>query len=71
MAEVVRSSNPAALPPGTLDENLNLICGMDGLKITKIKPAGSALMEFKDFVNGRRTKPGDMFVKIDKYSAHD
>ena len=71
MAEVVRSSNPAALPQGTLDESLNLICGTDGLKITKIKPAGSPLMDFKDFVNGRRTKPGDMFAKIDKYSAHD
>ncbi len=71
MAEVVRYSKPADLPQGTLDKNLNLICGMDSLKITKIKPAGSAIMEFKDFVNGRRTKPGDMFLKIDKYSAHD
>ena len=54
------------LPPGILDENLNVICGTDALKIKKIKPAGSPLMDFKDFVNGRQTQPGDLFMKIDK-----
>jgi len=52
--------------PGTFDENLNVICGSGLLEIKKIKPAGSALMDFKDFVNGRQTQPGDLFVKIDK-----
>jgi methionyl-tRNA formyltransferase len=64
-AEVVESSNLANLPAGTLDENLNLICGCGSLEIKKIKPAGSALMDFKDFINGRQTRPGDLFVKID------
>jgi len=50
MAEVVETSNPASLSAGTLDENLNIICGKNALKITKIKPAGSPLMDFKDFV---------------------
>jgi len=54
------------LKPGTLHENLNVICGSGALEIKKIKPAGSALMDFKDFVNGRQTQPGDLFVKIDK-----
>ena len=66
MAQQVRASNAAGLPLGTLDENLNVICGTNTLKITRIKPAGSPLMNFKAFVNGRQTKPGDMFVKIDK-----
>ena len=66
MAEVVETSNPADLPPGTLDENLNLICGQDALKITKIKPTASRLMDFKDFVNGRQTQPGDRFMKIEQ-----
>ncbi len=66
MAEVVETSNPAGLPAGTLNESLNIICGVDSLKIAKIKPSGSALMDFKDFVNGRQTQPGDLFVKIDK-----
>ena len=66
MAEVVQTSNPAHLPAGTLDENLNIICGEDALKITKIKPTGSRLMDFKDFVNGRHTRPGDLFLKIEQ-----
>jgi len=57
---------PLVLPPGTLDENLHVVCGSGSLEIKKIKPAGSALMDFKDFVNGRQTQPGDLFVKIDK-----
>jgi len=65
MAKAVGSSNPAGLPAGTLDENLDIICGQNALEIIKIKPDGSRLMNFKDFVNGRATQPGDMFAKID------
>ena len=66
MAEVVQTSKTVGLPPGTLDENLNIICGEDAIKITKIKPTGSRLMDFKDFVNGRQTRPGDLFMKIEQ-----
>jgi len=66
MAQVIQTSNPAGLKAGTLDENLNVICGQDALKIIKIKPNGSSLMDFKDFVNGRQTRPCDLFTKIDK-----
>jgi len=66
MAQVIETSNPTGLKAGTLDENLNVICGQDALKIIKIKPNGSSLMDFKDFVNGRQTRPGDLFTKIDK-----
>jgi methionyl-tRNA formyltransferase len=66
MAEVVKTQNPSGLSPGTLDEDLNLICGVNALKIKKIKPAGSPLMDFKSFTNGRQTQPGDLFTKIDK-----
>ncbi|MBN1392174.1 MAG: methionyl-tRNA formyltransferase [Sedimentisphaerales bacterium] len=64
MAQLIQTSNPAALPAGTFDENLNVICGKDALKIVKIKPDGSALMDFRDFVNGRQTCPGDRLVEI-------
>jgi methionyl-tRNA formyltransferase len=64
MANVVETSSPAHLPPGTLDDDLNIICGQSALEITKIKPDGSRLMDFRDFVNGRATQPGDTFVKI-------
>jgi len=63
-AEVVENSNPAGLSPGKFDENLNVICGSNALKIKKIKPAGSPLMDFKAFINGRQTQPGDSFKKI-------
>ena len=65
-AEPVETSNPEDLSAGTLNENLHVICGEDALKITKIKPAGSALMDFKAFTNGRKTQPGDSLVRIDK-----
>ena len=52
------------LSAGTLDENLNVICGSGSLEVKKIKPAGSALMDFKDFVNGRKTQPGDRFSSL-------
>jgi methionyl-tRNA formyltransferase len=66
MAEVVDTSSPAKLPPGTLDENLNVICSRDALKITKIKPTGSRLMDFRDFVNGHQTRPGDSFLRVEQ-----
>ena len=65
MAQVVENSNPSNLPAGTLDEDLNVICGTDALKITRIRPDGSSLMDFRDFVNGRATRPGDMFARVD------
>ncbi len=65
-AQVIETSNTPGLSAGTLDEKLNVTCGTDALKITKIKPAGSPLMDFKDFSNGRQTQPGDLFIKKDK-----
>ncbi len=64
MAQVVETSNPAGLSPGTLDRNLCVICGQDALRITKIRPAGGVVMSFEDFVNGRAVWPGDAFVTI-------
>jgi methionyl-tRNA formyltransferase len=65
-AKVVETMSTTGLSAGTLDENLNVTCGNDALKIMQIKPAGSPLMDFKDFINGRQTQPGDLFIKIDK-----
>ncbi len=66
MAEPVETSSPQGLPVGALDENLHVICGTNALKIAQIKPAGSPLMDFRAFVNGRKTQPGDLFAKIGK-----
>jgi len=64
-AQTVQSENPKNLSPGTLDDNLNVVCGKGVLKITRIKPAGSKLMSFRAFANGRSTASGDYFVKIE------
>ena len=63
-AEVVQVCNPASLPAGTLDESLNVVCGENTLQIAAIRPAGGAVMDFKDFVNGRATQPGDLFMRM-------
>jgi len=65
-ARIVKTSNPDSLAPGVLDENLRVICGRDALEIIKLKPAGGHLMDFRDFANGRQTRPGDLFMKIEK-----
>lgn len=51
---------------GRLNEDLNVVCGADALEIVTIKPAGGDLMDFKDFANGRATRPGDLFLSIEK-----
>lgn len=66
MAEVVRNGSEEKKETGMLDERLNVVCGRDALKITKIRPAGRSLMHFSDFINGYNTKPGDKFVKIEQ-----
>jgi len=63
-AKTVHLPGAARPAPGTFDDALNLICGRNGLKITQVKPAGSRLMDFRAFVNGRATRPGDRLVKI-------
>ncbi len=64
-ADVTECANTERLSAGTIDQNLNVICGEDALKILRIQPAGKEPMEFKAFANGRQTKPGDRFVRID------
>jgi methionyl-tRNA formyltransferase len=65
-AHVVNIMSTTGLSAGAVDENLNVVCGYDALQIIKIKPAGSPLMDYKDFINGRKTQPGDLFIKIDQ-----
>ncbi|MHC4616499.1 MAG: methionyl-tRNA formyltransferase [Planctomycetota bacterium] len=65
MARAVKNPNLSGLAAGTIDENLNVICGKDALKVLRIKPAGSPVMDFGAFANGRQTRPGDLFTKVD------
>ena len=53
---------------GTIDENLNVLCGIGSLKILELKPHGGRLMNFKSFLNGRGTGQGDFFVPFEDQS---
>jgi methionyl-tRNA formyltransferase len=64
-AEVLPTPNPENPAIGTLDENLNVICGKGRLQIVQLKPENSRLMSFADFAHGRRVSPGDRFIKIE------
>ncbi len=66
LADVIWGPNPPGSVPGTFDEDLNLICGEGKLGIMKIKPANSHLMEFRDFINGWRVRPGDRLTKVEQ-----
>ena len=65
-ADILRTDEPVNLFHGTIDENLNVICGQDRLQIMQLKPENSRLMSFADFVNGRHVSPGDIFIRIEE-----
>ncbi len=60
----------ASDPPGVVTADLTLAAGRHGriaeasrgaVEIREIRPAGARLMTWRDFVNGRRVRPGDRF----------
>lgn len=65
-AAVIDQHNELGDIPGLIDDNLNVICGWDRLKILAIKPAGSDQMTFEAFARGRNSQTGDLFLPIDK-----
>ncbi len=48
--------------PGTILDDLSVATGKGKIQILELKPAGSKLMAWKDFVNGRRVTPGGKFT---------
>jgi methionyl-tRNA formyltransferase len=62
---IARDSQPGDIP-GTLDGNLNVICGQGALQLGELKPAGSDLMSFESFANGHNCQPGDLFISAEK-----
>ncbi|HPB93099.1 MAG TPA: methionyl-tRNA formyltransferase [Anaerohalosphaeraceae bacterium] len=65
-AQALDVPNPTRQPCGMLNENLDVWCGEGALRIEQIKPAGSDLMSFGAFVNGRACQPGDLFLPLEK-----
>ncbi len=64
LADILWADNDG-LEPGMFDRDLNVVCGEGKLALMRIKPAGSGLMAFKDFINGWHVIPGDRLVKVD------
>jgi methionyl-tRNA formyltransferase len=65
-AEPVARTKENGAVSGTLDANLNVICGDGALHILKLKPAGSHLMDFEAYANGHDCQPGDLFISAEK-----
>jgi methionyl-tRNA formyltransferase len=49
---------------GTILEDRSVACADGAVRILEIQPAGSRLMSWEDFVNGRRVKAGDRFEAV-------
>ncbi len=49
--------------PGTITDDMCVATGKGKLRIIELKPAGSKLMSWQDFVNGRHVRPGDRFTE--------
>jgi len=61
---VQRATDCADYKIGSFDSNMNVVCGQGALKILRLKPANSNLMDFADFENGRSSSPDDTFISI-------
>jgi methionyl-tRNA formyltransferase len=66
--QLLRENPPASASPGCILDDFTVATGAGRLKILEIKPAGSKLMNWQDFINGRHVKPGDKFVSLEKIS---
>ncbi len=63
-AQAVENSS-ADVPAGTVTGSLNIATGKGELKVIELKPAGSKLMSWQDFVNGRHVKAYDRFGRAE------
>jgi len=51
--------------PGMILADFTIATGQGRVKLLELKPAGSKLMKWQDFINGRHVKPGGRFVSIE------
>lgn len=58
----LNDSAPPDTPPGTILSDFTIAAGTGRLKILEVKPSGSKLMKWQDFINGRHVQPGDIFI---------
>lgn len=58
------TGSPSPPTPGVLDDDLRVFAREGCIEILEIKPQSGKLMTWRDFVNGRRAKPGDQFERL-------
>ncbi len=51
---------------GTILDDGSIACGDGAFDLLELQPAGGRIMTWQDFVNGRRVKPGDQFLRSTK-----
>ncbi|AQQ10505.1 Methionyl-tRNA formyltransferase [Sedimentisphaera cyanobacteriorum] len=61
-AEPVEIAESPNAEVGSLDSNMNVVCGEGALAIKMLKPENSSMMDFKAFENGRYSGSGDKFL---------
>ncbi|MFW5840986.1 MAG: hypothetical protein ACOCZE_10430, partial [Planctomycetota bacterium] len=64
LARADSDDQPLDAPAGTVDPQHRIATGKGSLEILEIKPAGKRLMDWKDFANGYRVRPGDRFETL-------
>ncbi len=65
LAVATAAPRPAEEPPGTLTAVMTVATGSGTLEPHSVQPAGGRLMSWRDFVNGRRVRPGDRLASLD------
>jgi methionyl-tRNA formyltransferase len=53
---------PQNAVPGMILADFTVAAGSGRLRILEVKPSGSKLMKWQDFINGRHVQPGDRFI---------
>ncbi len=63
---VDESAEPTAeRPPGALLDDLTVQCHPGRVQLLEVRPAGSKLMTFDAYANGRRISPGDRLLPVE------
>ncbi len=52
--------------PGVILNDFSITTGDGRVKLLELKPAGSKLMHWQDFINGRHVRPGDRFISAEQ-----
>ncbi len=64
-AALAEDRPPAGESIGTILGDGSVVCADGAIRLLEIQPAGGQVMSWRDFVNGRRVRPGDRLESVD------